>query len=75
MTKARHASIILHMLKIKEFCKIRGISLYRLAKEASINEDTLRKRAKLNWEAFHSGGTLTLKSPKGGVFTYEGVDI
>ena len=63
------------MLKIKEFCKIRGITVYRLAKKAEINEDTLRKRAKLNWEASHSDGTLTLKSPKGGVYTYEGVDI
>ena len=63
------------MLKIKEFCKIRNISVYRLAQAAKINEDTLRKRAKLGWEACHSDGVLMLESPKGGVHTYKGVEI
>ena len=76
MTKARYASDNLPMLKIKEFCQIRGISVYRLAQSASINEDTLRKRAKLDWEASHEDGILKLRSPKSGaVITYEGVEL
>jgi len=65
------------MLKIPEFCKIRDVTLYRLAKAAKIKESTLRKRADvLGWEASYEEGILKLRSPKSGaVITYEGVEL
>ena len=65
------------MLKIPEFCKIRDVTLYRLAKAAKIKESTLRKRADvLGWEASFEDGILKLRSPKSGaIYTYEGVEL
>ena len=65
------------MIPINDFCELRDVTIYRLAKQTGIKEGTLRKRAnELGWEMSYSDGVPKFKSPKkDGVITIEGVEL
>lgn len=63
------------MLKIKDFCETRNISVYRLAQLLPLERSTLHKRAQKQWEVMYVDGVMTFKSPKtGATYTYD-VDL
>lgn len=47
------STIILSMLKIDDFCRVRKLSRYRLAQMIDVPKDTLGKRARLGWMAYY----------------------